>query len=180
MRVRVRRGGVPPEAELELERALPAALVHAGAALLVAAMLVVGWSTARPVGPAAVLVALALGAVVVGLPRAALTGGALVLVGLEVLAGSPSVPQVLALVLLVHAAVVACSLAARVPWRAHVEAGVLVDVVREALPVQVGAQVLALVALVLGGVDVAAGDVWRVLGLAAAAGVVLLVLPRLD
>ncbi|MBT0993622.1 hypothetical protein KIN34_04895 [Cellulomonas sp. DKR-3] len=177
---RVRGGGAPPEAELELDRAVPAAVVHAGTVLLVAAMLLVGWSTARPLGAAAVLVALVLGAVVVLLPRAALAGGALVLVGVEVLVGSPSVPQVLALVLLVHAAVWACSLAARVPRRARVEVGVLVDGAREALPVQVGAQVLALVALLLGGADVVAGDVWRVVGLAAVAGAVLLVLPRLD
>jgi hypothetical protein len=177
---RVRGGGVPPEAELELQRPLPAGSVHAGAALLVAAMLLVGWSTARPVGPIAALVALVLAVVVVLLPRAVLVGGALVLVVLELLAGDPTVPQVLALVLLVHASVWACSLAARVPWRARVEAGVLIDGLREGLPVQVGAQLLALVALLLGGADVAGGDVWRVLALAAAAAVVLVVLPRLD
>jgi hypothetical protein len=177
---RVRGGRVPPEAELELQRPLPAGSVHAGAALLVTAMLLVGWSALRPVGPVAAATAVVLAVVVVVLPRAVLVGAALALVGIEVMAGSPTVPQVLALVLLVHAAVWACSLAARVPWRARVEAGVLVDGLREGLPVQAGAQVLALVALLLGGADVAAGDVWRVLGLAAAAAVVLLVLPRLD
>ena len=45
---------------------------------------------------------------------------------------------------------------------------------------QAGAQVLAVVATLLAGASLGAGDVWRGLALAAAIGAAVLLLPRTD
>ncbi|MCR6688668.1 hypothetical protein [Cellulomonas sp.] len=168
-----------PEAEPVLDRAVPGALVRAGAAVLVTTMLLVAWSATWPVGAVTVLV-MALAGVLAGLlPSPARVGVALLAAGVLVLVGGPaSVVRTLALVLLVHLVVWACSTAARVTWRMRVELGVLRDGLADVARVQVGAQALAVVALVVGGRDLAAGDVVRVVAILAAAAVVAVVLPR--
>ena len=102
-------------------------------------------------------------------------------VGGSVLVADPPSTWVLAgLVLLVHVVLVLVALAAQVPVRARVELEVVGRQLWAAAPVQLGVQVLALVAGALGGVLAGTGlaleDTVRVLALLAVAGVGLVVL----
>jgi len=180
----VRRSGLvravrePLEAEPVLERDVPGWTLHVACALVVAVTLLVAWSTAAPVAPVPVLACVVGGVLVAALPsglRVLLAVG--VVGGCVLVGGGASVAATLALVLLVHLAVFACATTTRVTWRMRVELAVVLDGLAGVARVQVPAQVLAVVALVVAGRDVS-GDVWRVASLVGAALVAALVLPR--
>ena len=90
----------------------------------------------------------------------------------------PALGVVMLLVLLVHLTLWSGALAARTSWRTRVELGVVVHGLRDVATVQVGAQVLAVVATVLGGVALGDGDLWRAAALVAVIAAAALLLPR--
>jgi len=156
-----------------------ALVVRAVLGLVVATMLVVAWSSSRPLTGLVVGLALAVGAAAamrpwsIGTALAVGVAGFLLLIG-----GAASLPTVMVLVLLVHLALWGSALAARVSWRGRVELAVVGDGLRSLARVQVGAQVLAVVAVLLAGTAVGQSDVWRALALLAAIAVTVLALPR--
>jgi len=107
-----------------------------------------------------------------------LAAGALMLVG-----PARGVLGAAVLVLLVHAVVLTAALAARTTPRTRVEVDVLSEALRHAAPLQAGAQVLGVVAVLVsqvvtaGGGGLGAADLWRAGALVGAAALVVLVLP---
>jgi hypothetical protein len=81
-------------------------------------------------------------------------------------------------VLLVHLTLWTGAVAARTSWRTRVELAVLSRGLRDVAVVQVGAQVLAVVATLLAGASLGEGDVWRAVALVAAIVVAAVLLPR--
>lgn len=138
------------------------------------AFAVAGWSTVAGV----VCTTLAFG-LVAWSPGMVSVPVALVGVGVLV-AGVPPVGLLLALVLLVHLAVVLAVLSARLRFDTLVEWRVIVGLLREFAIVQVGAQVLALGAAALAGADLRAGDGVRTAALLTTLVVLVVVLPRFE
>ncbi|MBO3086129.1 hypothetical protein [Cellulomonas fengjieae] len=166
------------EVGLELVRPVPAWAVRGSLAALAASLLAVAFGGTGP-RPHAVLV-VALAALVVAttvLPGLGLAALVVLVAGTRLLVGDPpALGVVLALVLLVHLTLWAGAVAARTSWRTRVELAVLVRGLREVALVQVGAQVLAVVAMLL--VGVAQGDLWRAAALVAAITLAAVLLPR--
>ena len=168
--------------ELEGLRTVPGrvVLLVAGSAALAVPM-VAGFASLR--GPVAVVgdvVALMLAVLVVLRPRAGWVAWLVLLVGLRVLvAGGTLGPgRLAALLLVVHLAVLACLLAARVAPATRVELAVPLRMLRRAWPLQVAAQAVGVVVWLVGPSRPLPGaDLWRVLALAAVVGLVVLVLP---
>jgi len=167
-----------PEVEAELDRPVPGWWLLVGTSVLVTFMLLVAWASVGPVNVVAVVLCAVGGFLVAAVPGLARVGVAVLAVGGFVLVGAPSVAQTLALVLLVHVVVWACATTTRVTWRMRVELGVVLDGLADVARVQVPAQVLAVVALVVSGREVGTGDVWRVVALVGAALVAAVTLPR--
>lgn len=166
------------EVSVDLVRPVPAWALRGAVGVLGAATLVVAFAGARlhPVVVAA-FVALVVATVVV--PGLGLTALVVLVVAARVATGEPlALGTLMLLVLLVHLLLWVGALAARTSWRTQVELGVAVHGVRDVATVQVGAQVLAVVATLLAGVSVGAGDLWRALALVAAIGASALLLPR--
>jgi len=166
------------EVTVALVRPVPSWALRGVAALLGAATLLVALAGSRlhPVVVAGLVALVVATAVVPGLGLAALV--VLVAATGVVAGGPPALGVVMLLVLLVHLTLWAGALAARTSWRTRVELGVVVHGLRDVATVQVGAQVLAVVATVLGGVSLGAGDVWRAVALLTAMGAAALLLPR--
>ncbi len=168
------------EVTLELLRPVPAWAVRAAVVVMAAATLVVAFVGTGPRPPSVLVVALAVlavaAAVVPGLGLAALV--VLVAATRLFVADPPGLGVVMALVLLVHLTLWSGAVAARTSWRTRVEAAVLVRGLREVAVVQVGAQVLAVLATVLAGVSLGDGDLWRALALLAAIAAAAVLLPR--
>ena len=167
--------------ELEGVRTVSGAAVRSAAALLsLLVPLAAGFATMR--GPvAAVADALAVLVVLLVLVRPRTGWGAwlLVLAALRLLLGG-AVPawQLAALLLVIHAAVLATMLAARVEPRTRVEVAVPLAMVRRAWPVQLGAQVAGVLVWLVGPGRVLPGaGVWRVLALVGVVALLLVVLP---
>ena len=169
-----------PEVTLDLDRAVAAWVLRAVLAVLCAATLTVAFLGAGP-RPHAVLVAafvVLVGATVVfpGLGLAALV---VLVAGTRLLVGDPpALGAVMLLVLLVHLTLWTGAVAARTSWRTNVELAVLSRGLRDVAVVQVGAQVLAVVATLLAGASLGEGDVWRAVALVAAIVVAAVLLPR--
>ena len=166
------------EVTVELVRPIPAWAVRSGVAVLGAVTLLVAFGGSRP-HPLVVsgLVALLVATAVV--PDLGLTALVVLAAAAGVFAGEPpALGVVMLLVLLVHLTIWLGALAARTSWRTQVEAGVVVHGLRDVAMVQVGAQLLAVLATVLGGVAVGNGDLWRALALVAVIGASALLLPR--
>lgn len=170
----------PDDVVVAVGRCVPGSVVRAAAGLLAAALVAtfafadVGWSARVGIGfavGAAILVAWSPGTVSVPIG----------LVGVGVLVdGVPPVGLLLALVLLVHLAVAAAVLAARVRFDTLVEWRVIGRLGREFAVVQVGAQLLALGAAALAGADLRAGDGVRAAALLTTLVVLVVVLPRFE
>ena len=151
--------------ELEGVRTLSGAAVRAAAALLgLLVPFAAGFATMR--GPvAAIADALAVLVVLLVLVRPRTGWGAWLLV-------------LAALLLVIHAAVLATMLASRVEPRTRVEVAVPVAMVRRAWPVQLGAQVVGLLVWLVGpGRALPGAEVWRVLALVAVVVLLVVVLP---
>lgn len=167
------------EVVLGTGRTAHALVLRAVLGLLVATMLVVAWSSSRPLLGLVAGLAAAFGAVAAMRPWSIGTALAVAAAGFLVVTGSAaSLPTVIVLVLLVHLALWGSALAARVSWRGRVELAVVAGGLRSLARVQVGAQVLAVVAVLLAGTAVGQADVWRALALLAAIAVTVLALPR--
>ena len=166
------------EVTLELVRPVPGWVLRGALAVLGAGTLAVAFAAAGP-RPHAVLV-VALAALVVAttmLPGLGLAALLVLVAATRLFAGdAPALGVVMALVLLVHLTLWAGAVGARTSWRTLVELGVLVRGLREVAIVQVGAQVLAVVAMALVGVS--QGDFWRAAALVAAIVVAAVILPR--
>jgi hypothetical protein len=143
--------------------------VRLGAAVLAAALIATAWfGYGRWPAATGALVTAAAFVLVAVWPSLAV--GALLLVGTGVFgAGVPPLWLLLTLVLLGHLAVAVAGLAVRVRLLTRVEWAVVGLLARDFVVVQAGAQLLALVAALIGGMHVAAGDAVR------AAAVVLVV-----
>lgn len=168
----------PDDVVVGVGRCVPGSVVHAAAGAAAAglmatfALAVVGW-------PTGVAVAFVVGSFVVVAWWPGLVAMPVGLVGLGVLVdGVPPLGLLLALVLLVHLAVVAAVLAARLRFDTLVEWRVIGGLLRELAVVQVGAQVLAVGAAALAGAELRAGDGVRAAVLLAALVVLVVVLPR--
>ncbi|WP_421735434.1 hypothetical protein [Cellulomonas sp.] len=166
------------EVTLELDRPVPAWALRASLALLSAATLAVAFAGTGPRPPAVLdvgFVALVGAAVLVpGLGLAALV---VLVAGTRLLVGDPpALAVVMVLVLLVHLTLWAGAVCARTSWRTRVEVAVLVRGLREVAVVQVGAQLLAVVAMLLVGVS--ESDLWRAAALVAALTLAAVMLPR--
>ncbi|ROS23873.1 hypothetical protein [Cellulomonas sp. PhB150] len=167
------------EAQLTTAATVPALVLRAVLGVLVAVLVVLAWAASYDVLGAVVGVAAAIGAYVALRPWSVVAALAVALAGFLVLVGGPaSLPTVMVLVLLVHLVLWGAALGARTSWRARVEVGVVLDGLRSLAGVQAGAQVLAVVAVLLAGAEVGAADVWRAAAMLAAIGVAVLVLPR--
>jgi len=117
-------------------------------------------------------------------PAAGWVGGVVLAAGALMLVGpARGVLGAAVLVLLVHAVVLTAALAARTTPRTRVEVDVLSEALRHAAPLQAGAQVLGVVAVLVsqvvtaGGGGLGAADLWRAGALVGAAALVVLVLP---
>ncbi|GEK21976.1 hypothetical protein [Cellulomonas xylanilytica] len=165
------------EVAVDLVRPVPAWALRGAVALLGAATLLVAFAGAR-LHPVVVAALVALVVAIAVVPDLGLTGLVVLVAAAGVVADPPGLGAVMLLVLLVHLTLWAGALAARTSWRTQVEVAVVVRGVRDVAAVQVGAQLLAVVALVLGGVVLGAGDLWRALALVAAIGAAALLLPR--
>ncbi|HEY0118937.1 MAG TPA: hypothetical protein VGC04_09170 [Cellulomonas sp.] len=167
--------------ELEGLRTVPGLAVRAAAGLT--ALLVpvaAGFLSIR--GPVAVLgdvLVVAFVLLVAWRPRAGWCAWLVLLGGLRVLLGGPLGPgQLAALLLVVHLAVLASLLAARVEPGTRVEVAVPLGMLRRAWRAQVGAQAGGLVVWLVGpGGVLPGGDVWRLVALVAVVALVLVVLP---
>lgn len=176
--------------ELELGRAVPGWTLRVG--LGGVGGLLVGLSRAAdlPVGPTRVFVAMALVGLVGVLCAAvvrpgSLTAGALVVVVGLFEIGRPAgfTARTFVLILLVHVLLRLAAVAAQVGWRARLEVAVLTAQAREVAVVQVGVQLLALVAasmsLVTAGADGGGLGAWvRVGAVGGVLALVALLLPR--
>ncbi|WP_315098520.1 hypothetical protein [uncultured Cellulomonas sp.] len=166
------------EVTLELVRPVSAPILRAVLGALCAVTLVVAFAGSGPQPHAAVVVVLA--ALVVGtvlLPGLGLAALVALVAGTRLLVGdAPSLGVVMALVLLVHLTVWAGAVAARTSWRTRTELAVLLVGLRQLAVVQAGAQVLAVVAMLL--VGTAQGDLWRAVALVAAIVAAAVLLPR--
>jgi hypothetical protein len=151
--------------------------VRLGAAAAGAALVATAWfGYGRWPGGSGVLVTVA--AFVVATVWPPLVVGLLLLVGVGVFgAGAPPLWLLLVLVLLGHVAVVAGGLASRVRFVTRVEWAVVRPLARELLVVQAGAQVLALLGALVGGVHTDAGDEVRAGAVVLVVVVLALVLP---
>ncbi|GEL98535.1 hypothetical protein [Cellulomonas terrae] len=166
------------EVTVELVRPLPAWLLRAVAGLLGAATLLVAFAGTRP-HPLLVAAFVALVVATVVVPGLGLAALVVLAAGTGVVAHDPpALGVVMVLVLLVHLTLWAGALAARTSWRTRVELGVVVHGLRDVAAVQVGAQVLAVVATVLAGVTLGDGDLWRAVALVAVITAAALLLPR--
>ncbi|WP_029291940.1 hypothetical protein [Cellulomonas sp. HZM] len=165
-----------PEAEVRVGRAVVAWALQAVLGVLVLVLLLVAWGTAPSLATVCWCVA---GSALVGWrPQAGLTALVLLVVAAFALSRDPlPLVAVMGLVLLTHLVLWLAALVARTEWDTDVEVAVLVGGLRSGLPVQLVAQVLAVVGVALSG-GAAGGDVWRALALVAAVGVAVLVLPR--
>jgi hypothetical protein len=172
-----RIGGV----ELEGLRTLPGTAVRlsaAGLGLLVP--IAAGFATMR--GPIAFIgagLAVLLALLVLIRPRTGWAAWLIVLGGLRLLLGGALPPlQLAGLLLVVHLALLASMLAARLEPGSRVEVAVPATMLRTAWPLQVGAQVVGLLVWLLGASRALPGAaLWRVVALAAAVAVLVLVLP---
>ncbi|WP_426593627.1 hypothetical protein ACPPVS_18090 [Cellulomonas sp. McL0617] len=157
---------------------VPAAVVRVALGVLGLATLVVAFAGPGP--GAHGLVAAALFAVVVAVvlrPEVGLAGLVVAIAGVRVFVfAAPSLPAVLALVVLVHLTLWTAALAARTTWRASIEWAVIGRGLRDVAVVQVFALALATVAMAVAGA--ASGDVWRALAAVCAMATTVLVLPR--
>ncbi|MGV8978238.1 MAG: hypothetical protein ACOH17_09355 [Cellulomonas sp.] len=150
--------------ELELDRTVPGWVLRA--ALGVVGGLLVALSDAAALPTGAVLVGLIAAACVAAAWPGSLAAGALVVgvVVVEVSHRPGFTVGTFVLILLVHLLLRLSAVAAQAGWRARVEVAVLTAQAREVAVVQVGVQVLALVAasvsLVAAGVDDAALGAW--------------------
>lgn len=167
--------------ELEGLRTVPGWAVLVGAGLTALAVPVAaGLAALRgPVAAVGDVLVLLLAALVVLRPRTGWVAWLVLVGGLGVLLGDPLGPGRLAVLLLVvHLAVLASLLAARVGPATRVETTVLVGALRRAWPVQLGVQLAGVVVWLVGPVrPLPGGDLWRVLALVAAVALVLVVLP---
>lgn len=167
--------------ELEGVRTVPGWAVRAAAGLLALLVpLAAGFTTIR--GPVAVLgdvLAVLLAGLVVGRPRTGWCAWLVLLAGLRVLFGEGVGAGGLALLLVVvHLAVIASLLAARVEAGTRVEVAVPLGMVRRAVPAQLAAQAVGLVVWLAGPAGALPGaEAWRVLALVAAVSLVLLAVP---
>jgi len=166
------------EVTVDLVRPMPSWVLRGVVAVLGAATLLVAFAGSRPhqllvAGFVALVVATAV------VPGLGLTALVVLVVAMRVVTGEPPpLGIVMLLVLLVHLTLWAGALAARTSWRTRVELGVVVHGLRDVATVQVGAQVLSVVATALGGVSLGVGDLWRAVALVAALGASALLLPR--
>ncbi|WP_421742828.1 hypothetical protein [Cellulomonas sp.] len=166
------------EVTLELVRPVPSWALRASLALLSAATLAVAFAGTGPRPPAVLVVGfVALVGAVVLAPGLGLAALVVLVAGTRVLVGDPpALGTVMVLVLLVHLTLWAGAVCARTSWRTRVEVAVLVRGLREVAVVQVGAQLLAVLAMLLVGTT--EGDLWRAAGLLAAIILAAAMLPR--
>ncbi len=167
--------------ELEGVRTLPGSAVRAAAAVLgLLVPFAAGFAALRgPVAMIADALSVLIALLVLVRPRTGWGAWLLVLAGLRLLlAGALPAWQLAVLLLVVHTAVLAMLLAARVEPRTRVEVAVPVTMVRRAWPVQLGAQVAGLFVWLVGPARVLPGaEVWRVLALVGVVVVLVVVLP---
>jgi len=167
------------EVIVETGRTVPTWVLRVVGAVLVGVMLLVAVGSGWDVGPWHVAVAVAVACAVMLRPW---TGSVALAVGAAgvvlLMGGVASLPTVMVLVLLAHAVLWVASFAARASWSAGIEVAVLAREVRGPAVVQLGAQVLAVVAVLVSGADVVAGDAWRASALIGSIGLVAAVLPR--
>jgi len=167
------------EVVVETGRVVPTWVLRVVGAVLVTVMLLVAVGSGWHVGPWHVAVAAAVACAVMLRPWTGSAALAVGVAGVVLLMGGPaSLPTVMVLVLLAHAVLWVSSFAARASWSAGVEVAVLAGEARGPAVVQVGAQVLAVVAVLVSGADVGASDAWRAFALIGAIGLVAAVLPR--
>ena len=166
------------EVTLGLVRPVPAWVVRASLAALCAGTLAVAFGGTGPMPHAALVVGFAvLVAATVLVPGLGLAALVVLVAGTRLFVGAPpDLGVVMALVLLVHLSLWAGAVAARTSWRTRVELAVLLRGLRDVALVQVGAQLLAVVAMLLVGVT--QGDLWRAAALVAAIVVAAVLLPR--
>ena len=166
------------EVTLELVRPVPGWALRAALAVLGTGTLAVAFAAAGPRPHAVLLIGLvALVVATAVLPGLGVAPLLVLVAATRLFAGdAPGLGVVMALTLLVHLTLWAGAVAARASWRTLVERGVLVRALRVVAIVQVGAQVLAVVAMVLVGVT--QGDLWRAAALVAAIVVAAVMLPR--
>jgi hypothetical protein len=166
------------EVVLELDRPVPAWALRTFLALLSAATLAVAFAGTgpRPPGVLDIGFVLLVGATVL-LPGLGLAALVVLVAGTRLLVGDPpALGMVMVLVLLVHLTLWAGAVCARTSWRGMVEVAVLVRGLRDVAIVQVGAQLLTVVAMLLVGVT--EGDLWRAAALLAAIILAAAMLPR--
>lgn len=164
------------EAELELGRCVVGWALRAVLGVLVVACAVLVTTGGGPAVAGDVLVA---GAVLVVRPGRVLPAVVVAVVGAHVLvAGTPPLAALLLLVLALHLLLVCAAVAGRVGLRARVEVAVLLAVLRDALPVQVAGQALAVVGWVAHGWSTGGGEGVRVAALVLAAGGIVVALGR--
>ncbi|MFI2753833.1 hypothetical protein ACGIF2_10400 [Cellulomonas sp. P22] len=169
-----------PEVEVQTGPAVPAVALRCALAVTAAAALALAWAPAPPavLSPVTLVLAL-LVAALVWQPGLGLGAVLALVVGGRVVAGDLLGPVALGvLVLLVHLVLWLAALATPTSWRTRVEVAVVVAGLRDLVVVQLGVQVLAVVALALARDGLAAGDAWRLGALLLAGAVVVLVLPR--
>jgi hypothetical protein len=163
---------------LDLVRPVPAWALRGLLAVLAAGTLAVAFVGPGP-RPHWLLVGVLVALVTATVLQPGLGAAAVVVLvaGIRVLVGGPPLLGVLmALVLLVHLTLWCSAVAARTSWRTRVELAVLGRGLREVALVQVGAQVLAVVATLLVGAT--HGDLWRAAALVAVIAVTAVLLPR--
>jgi hypothetical protein len=167
--------------ELEGVRTVPGSAVRAVAAVLgLLVPVAAGFATMRgPVATVADALAVLLVLLVLVRPRTGWGAWLLVLAALRLLLGGALPAWQLALLLLVvHAAVLATLLAARVEPRTRVELAVPATMLRRAWPLQLGAQVAGLLVWLVGpGRALPGAEVWRVLALVGVVVLLVVVLP---
>lgn len=167
--------------ELEGVRTVPGWVVRAVAGALALLMpLAAGFASIRgPVAVVADVLAVLLAGLVVGRPRTGWCAWLVLLAGLRVLVGDDVGAGRLALLLVVvHLAVLASLLAARVEAATRVEVTVPLGMVRRAVPAQLAVQAVGLVVWLAGPAGaLPGGEAWRVLALVAAVSLVLLAVP---
>lgn len=166
------------EVVVDLVRPVPSWVVRGAVGVLSAVTLLVTFA-GSPVDQVLVAGFVALVVATVVVPGLCLTAVVVLVVATRLAVGQPpALGLLMLLVLLVHLTLWAGAFAARTSWRTRVEVGVVVHGLRDVAVVQVGAQVLAVVVTVLGGVSLGSGDLWRALALVAAIGAAVLLLPR--
>lgn len=169
-----------PEVEVRTGLSVPSVVLRLTLAAVAAATLALAWAPEPPavLSPVTLVLAL-LVAALTWQPGLGLGAVLALVVGGRVVAGDLLGPVALGvLVLLVHLVLWLAALASPTSWRTRVEVAVVVTGLRDLVVVQLGVQVLAVMALALARDGLAAGDAWRVGALVLAGAVVLLVLPR--